>query len=179
MSGNTKKLYARRSLGRRPFARSFAKSLSLPRGSWHEGYSQAGAELPSALDCSSPDPVGVRIEFSLQGGRRWSAEAVCGPCELCPRQGSGKVINRLKSSQSASTFVEPPDQHTLSPENNREAGVIFLFPLWPLYSALPRNGNMIYRPTSTSPSYPTPPHPLSTPHLHIPFLPHPDRKSVV
>ena len=123
MSGNTKKLYARRSLGRRPFARSFAKSLSLPRGSWHEGYSQAGAELPSALDCSSPDPVGVRIEFSLQGGRRWSAEAVCGPCELCPRQGSGKVINRLKSSQSASTFVEPPDQHTLSPQNNREPGL--------------------------------------------------------
>lgn len=67
--GDAKACYKWCSLGSRPFARSFAKSLSIPGGFWHKGCSKDGMERLSAFGCSSPDdPMGGRIKLSLQGG---------------------------------------------------------------------------------------------------------------
>lgn len=44
VSGNTGERYPQCSLGRHPFPRKLAKSLSIPQGSWHRGQSHGEAE---------------------------------------------------------------------------------------------------------------------------------------
>lgn len=101
-----------------PLPGVFAKSLSIPRGSWHKGYSQDGAELLSASGSSSP----------IQGGkddavlsRRMGPECqrARGLSELQSPPGSRRVIvdTALDSSPSTTVFTQPLDQHTLSSGN--------------------------------------------------------------